>query len=67
MQDMYWEIPKEEVLQSFTWAVSHLGPSASAPSRSLVYTRGVIRYLTGWGRVSKICSGMYLFRLSYNR
>ena len=40
MHDMYWKIPKEEVLQSFTWAVSHMGTQRKCPITFFAVHRG---------------------------
>ena len=50
MQDMYWEIPKDQVLQSFNWAVSHLGDARRHPITYFAIHRGGDKVLDRLGK-----------------
>ena len=53
MQDMYWEIPKHQVLQSFNWAVSHLGDARRHPITYFAIQRGGDKVLDRLGKGSE--------------
>ena len=53
MQRMYWEIPKDPVLQSFNWAVSHLGDARRHPLTYFAIHRGGDKVLDRLGKGSE--------------
>ena len=53
MQDMYWEIPQDQVLQSFNWAVSHLGDARRHPITYFAIHRGGDKVLNRLGKGSE--------------
>ena len=50
MQDMYWEIPKSQVLDSFNWAVRHMGDARRHRVTYFAIHRGGDRV---WDRMGK--------------
>ena len=53
MQDMYWEIPKVQVLESFNWAVKHLGEQRKRPVSFFAIHRGGDKILDRLGKGSE--------------
>ena len=53
MQDMYWEIPKDQVLHFFNWAVSHLGDARRHPITYFAIHRGGDKVLDRLGKGSE--------------
>ena len=53
MQDMYWEIPKSQVLDSFNWAVRHMGDARRHRVTYFAIHRGGDRMLDRMGKGSE--------------
>ena len=66
MEDMYWSIPKHEVLKSFTWALKHIAKHRGHTITYFAIHKGGDKILDRLGKTSDDYSGMYRQALSAN-